>query len=108
MLHEPVALDADAVHADAFCLKALDQADDAFALGAYFQIEVVVIEFGMGIRLARKLKSLGDEVLAEDFVPFGFSPGTIRINGFVHNIPAVDPPSVTAHHGEDMLSHAFQ
>src|SRR5207237_1394963 len=86
----------------------LGQLPFALPFGFAFERVIVVVELGYGIGIVCKLKCPFDVVGADDFHPRRLAHCPVFIKRFVHHVPAVNPPFISAHHGMDMVAHPLQ
>src|SRR5690625_1514497 len=100
-------LHPDAIDSNSLTKQLLDEPVHPLALGAIDQAVIVVVELRIGIGLVSKLKSLGNVIIPDDLEPRAVSQ-LPAFHRFVHNIPAVNPPTKMSDDLLDMLFHSFQ
>src|SRR5277367_5552749 len=55
-----------------------------------------------------KLKSLHDEIVADDPIPRRLAHGSVFVQRFVDYVPSADPSLVASDHRLDVIMHAFE
>ena len=103
-----MALQAYGCHRNSCRHQFLKQRHGALPFGFAFERVIVVVELGYGIGIVCKLKCPFDVVGADDFHPRRLAHCPVFIKRFVHHVPAVNPPFISAHHGMDMVAHPLQ
>ena len=87
-------------------LEILHELDHTGALRRLLEIEVVVIQLGVRIGLARELERLGDVVVADADLPRRLAQRPVLVDRFVDDIPAVDLAFVAPDDGANVIAHA--
>ena len=115
-----VTLHTDTINGYTGILHLLHHVIDAVTLAGVTLVVVVIEQQGVGVSLAGKFKSLGDELITTEFEVAALAIGAARgkltvskrrtgivLDGLVHYVPAIDDILITVYHGMDMLTQTL-
>ncbi len=69
---------------------------------------IVVVQFGVRVRLVGELKRLGNVIIADDAQPLRLAQGAVFVQSLVDHVPDLDAALIAADDSVNVIPHPFQ